>query len=50
MIYSIGLTLSMPGFQKLAPAGGGGGFLPLLTLLPCIQTKLNLVWDNTILW
>ena len=45
------LTLSMPGFQKLAPAGGGGAdTAPLLTPLPFIQTEPNLVWANTIIW
>ena len=47
------LTLSMPGFQKLAQAGGGGGggaeSAPLLTPLPFIRTKQNFVWANTII-
>ena len=37
------LTLSGPGFEKLAQTGGGGGFRPFLTPLPCIRTKPNLV-------
>ena len=42
------LTLSGPGFEKLAQTGGGAESAPLLTPLPCIQTKPNLVWANII--
>ena len=45
----LGLTLSGPGFEKLAQTGGGRIPPPLLTLLPCIRTKPNLVWANTII-
>ena len=43
------LTLSGPGFEKLAQTGGGRIPPPLLTSLPCIRTKPNLVWANTII-
>ena len=42
------LTLSGPGFEKLAQTGGADS-APLLTSLPCIRTKPNLVWANTII-
>ena len=42
----------MPGFQKLAQAGGGGGAesASLLTSLSFIRTKPNYVLAKTILW
>ena len=48
--YLNSLTLSRPGFEKLAQTGGrGADSSPLLTPLPCIRTKPNLVWANTII-
>ena len=45
----LGLTLSGQGFEKLAQTGGWILPPPLLTLLSCIRTKLNLVWANKII-
>ena len=45
----IKLTLSEPGFEKLAQTGGADSAPPSLTPLPCIRTKPNLVWANTII-
>ena len=42
------LTLSGLGFEKLAQTGETDS-APLLTPLPCIPTKPNLVWANTII-
>ena len=51
VLRCISLTLSGPGFEKLAQTGGGADSAPpLLTSLPCIRTKPNLVWENTIIW
>ena len=45
------LNPTMPGFQKLIQARGGGRNPPppLLTPLAFIRTKPNFVWANTIL-
>ena len=43
-LFAPALTLPGPGFQKLAQTRGGGfRTTPLLTSLPCIRTKPNLV-------
>ena len=47
--WSYTLTLPGPGFQKLAQIKRADS-APLLTSLPCIRTKPNLVSANTIVW
>ena len=49
-LFAAHLTLSMPGFQKLAQAGGAESASPPLNSAPLIRSKPNLVWANTILW